>query len=130
METYTMQEASKIVGIDRSSISYRMKILGIKQEIKRVKGKMIFLDDEDIDRLLNFEKITNRSLDYNSEFYSRKKLIIVEYFLKNKNNGISTISKLFEVKESIVQRMVNELLENNFEILIGSKINLTKFEKK
>lgn len=125
-----MQEASKIVGIDRSSISYRMKILGIKQEIKRVKGKMIFLDDEDIDRLLNFEKITNRSLDYNSEFYSRKKLIIVEYFLKNKNNGISTISKLFEVKESIVQRMVNELLENNFEILIGSKINLAKFEKK
>lgn len=129
-ETYSTQEVAKLAGIDRTTLLYRMKVLDIKQESSRKRGKKIHLYQEDVDALINFKKNSCKLIKYQSDFYSRSKVIICEYYLSNRYNDIPTISKLFGVKESMVQRMINELLENNFEILIGSKINLTKFEKK
>ena len=120
-QTYSTQEVAELAKIDRSTLVYRMKVLNINQNGSRKRGKKIHLYKEDVDALINFKKNSCKIIKYQSDFYSRDKLIICEYYLSNKYNDIPTISRLFGVKESMVQRMINELLENNLEILIRSK---------
>lgn len=115
-----MKKAVKLAKVDRSTLLYRMKVLNIKQDSSRKRGKKILLYQEDVDSLVNFKKNSCKLIKYQSDFYSRSKIIICEYYLSNKYNDIPTISKLFGVKESMVQRMINELLENNFEIIVKS----------
>lgn len=117
---YSVEETAKLVGVDRSTLIYRMKVLNINQDGSRKRGKKIYLYQEDVDSLMNFKKNSCKLIKYQSDFYSRSKMIICEYYLSNKYNDIPTISKLFNMKESMVQRMINELLENNFEIIVKS----------
>lgn len=119
-KTYSVEETVKLAKVDRSTLLYRMKVLNIKQDSSRKRGKKILLYQEDVDSLVNFKKNSCKLIKYQSDFYSRSKIIICEYYLSNKYNDIPTISKLFNMKESMVQRMINELLENNFEIIVKS----------
>lgn len=119
-QTYSMQEASILSKVDKSTLFYRMKVLNIKQDSSRKRGKRMLLSQEDVDALINFKKSSCKLIKYKSDFYSRDKVIICEYYLSSKYNDVPTISKLFGVKESMVQRMINELLENNFEIIVKS----------
>lgn len=119
-QTYSVEETAKLVGVDRSTLIYRMKVLNIKQDSSRKRGKKILLYQEDVDSLVNFKKNSCKLIKYQSDFYSRSKIIICEYYLSSKYNDIPTISKLFNIKESMVQRMISELLENNFEIIVKS----------
>ena len=119
-ETYTIQEVAELAKVDRSTLFYRMKVLNINQGVSRKRGKKIYLYQEDVDALINFKKNSCKLIKYQSDFYSRSKIIICEYYLSNKHNDIPTISKLFNIKESMVQKMINELLENNLEIVVKS----------
>jgi hypothetical protein len=119
-QTYSIEETAKLAKVDRSTLLYRMKVLNIKQDSSRKRGKKILLYQEDVDSLVNFKKNSCKLIKYQSDFYSRSKVIICEYYLSSKYNDIPTISKLFCVKESMVQRMINELIENNFEIIVKS----------
>ena len=119
-QTYSVEETAKLAGVDRSTLIYRMKVLNINQDGSRKRGKKIYLYQEDVDALINFKKNSCKLIKYQSDFYSRSKIIICEYYLSNKYNDIPTISKLFNMKEGMVQRMINELLENNFEIIVKS----------
>lgn len=119
-QTYSIEETAKLAKVDRSTLLYRMKVLNIKQDSSRKRGKKILLYQEDVDSLVNFKKNSCKLIKYQSDFYSRSKIIICEYYLSSKYNDIPTISKLFNVKESMVQRMISELLENNFEIIVKS----------
>ena len=119
-QTYSVEETAKLAKVDRSTLFYRMKVLNINQDGSRKRGKKVYLYQEDVDSLVNFKKNSCKLIKYQSDFYSRDKVIICEYYLSNKYNDIPTISKLFGVKESMVQRMINELLENNFEIIVKS----------
>jgi predicted transcriptional regulator len=119
-QTYSIEETAKLAKVDRSTLLYRMKVLNIKQDSSRKRGKKILLYQEDVDSLVNFKKNSCKLIKYQSDFYSRSKVIICEYYLSNKYNDIPTISKLFNMKESMVQRMINELIENNFEIIVKS----------
>ena len=119
-QTYSVEETAKLVGVDRSTLIYRMKVLNINQDGYRKRGKKVYLYQEDVDALMNFKKNSCKLIKYQSDFYSRSKIIICEYYLSNKYNDIPTISKLFNMKESMVQRMINELIENNFEIIVKS----------
>jgi len=119
-QTYSVEETAKLAKVDRSTLFYRMKVLNINQDGSRKRGKKVYLYQEDVDSLVNFKKNSCKLIKYESDFYSRSKIIICEYYLSNKYNDIPTISKLFNMKESMVQRMINELLENNFEIIVKS----------
>lgn len=119
-QTYSVEETAKLAKVDRSTLFYRMKVLNINQDGSRKRGKKIYLYQEDVDALINFKKNSCKLIKYQSDFYSRSKIIICEYYLSNKYNDIPTISKLFNMKESMVQKMINELLENNFEIIVKS----------
>lgn len=119
-QTYSVEETAKLAKVDRSTLFYRMKVLNINQDGLRKRGKKIYLYQEDVDSLMNFKKNSCKLIKYQSDFYSRSKIIICEYYLSNKYNDIPTISKLFNMKESMVQKMINELLENNFEIIVKS----------
>jgi hypothetical protein len=119
-QTYSIEETAKLAKVDRSTLLYRMKVLNIKQDSSRKRGKKILLYQEDVYSLVNFKKNSCKLIKYQSDFYSRSKVIICEYYLSNKYNDIPTISKLFNMKESMVQRMINELIENNFEIIVKS----------
>lgn len=119
-QTYSIEETAKLAKVDRSTLLYRMKVLNIKQDSSRKRGKKVYLYQEDVDSLVNFNKNSCKLIKYQSDFYSRSKIIICEYYLSNKYNDIPTISKLFNMKESMVQKMINELLENNFEIIVKS----------
>lgn len=119
-QTYSIEETAKLAKVDRSTLLYRMKVLNIKQDSSRKRGKKILLYQEDVYSLVNFKKNSCKLIKYKSDFYSRSKVIICEYYLSNKYNDIPTISKLFNMKESMVQRMINELIENNFEIIVKS----------
>lgn len=119
-QTYSVEETAKLAKVDRSTLFYRMKVLNINQDGSRKRGKKVYLYQEDVDSLINFKKNSCKLIKYQSDFYSRSKIIICEYYLSNKYNDIPTISKLFNMKESMVQKMINELLENNFEIIVKS----------
>ena len=119
-QTYSVEETAKLAKVDRSTLFYRMKVLNINQDGLRKRGKKSHLYQEDVDALMNFKKNSCKLIKYQSDFYSRSKIIICEYYLSNKHNDVPTISKLFNMKESMVQRMINELLENNFEITVKS----------
>lgn len=119
-QTYSIEETAKLAKVDRSTLLYRMKVLNINQNGSRKRGKKVYLYQEDVDALINFKKSSCKLIKYKSDFYSRDKVIICEYYLSSKYNDVPTISKLFGVKESMVQRMINELLENNFEIIVKS----------
>ncbi len=119
-QTYSVEETAKLAKVDRSTLFYRMKVLNINQDGSRKRGKKIYLYQEDVDSLINFKKNSCKLIKYQSDFYSRSKIIVCEYYLSNKYNDIPTISKLFNMKESMVQKMINELLENNFEIIVKS----------
>ena len=116
-ELYTLQDISEVLKICPRAVAYRMKALGLNKDGK--KGKIVYLDREEYDAVVGFSKKENRR-DYNSNFYSRKKIYIIEYFLSNKKNSAINIANQFDLTEHFVNRVLNEYFENNCEILVRS----------
>lgn len=122
MKTYTVKDIAEYCNIDKTTITHRMKVLGIVKE-NRKSGKMLYFDEEEFESIVNFKKSHYKRL-YSSLMYSKKKIYIVEYFLSNKDNSSPEIASYFDVPESFVNATLTEYLENNSTILVGSKINL------
>lgn len=122
MNTYTVKDIAEYCNIDKTTITHRMKVLGIIKE-NRKSGKMLYFDEEEFESIVNFKKSHYKRL-YSSLIYSKKKIYIVEYFLSNKDNSSPEIASYFDVPESFVNATLTEYLENNSTILVGSKINL------
>jgi Holliday junction resolvase len=118
-ELYTLQDLSDMLKIHPRSVAYRMKVLGIEKTSK--KGSVIYLDNDECDAILNFKKRVSTS-NYDSNFYSRGKIYIIEYFLREKNNSAVDIAKHFNTSEHFVNRVLNEYFENNCQILVRSSI--------
>ena len=117
-ELFTLQDLSDELKIGPRSVSYRMKVLGINKDGK--KGKIVYLDKDEYDAIVGFTKKENRR-DYDSAFYSRKKIYIIEYFLTNKMNSAIEIANALDTTEHFVHRILNEYLENSCQILVRSR---------
>ena len=117
-EFYTLQDLSDVLKIGPRSVAYRMKVLGINKDGK--KGKIVYLDKDEYDAIVGFTKKENRR-DYDSSFYSRKKIYIIEYFIRNRKNSAIDMANVFDTTEHFVNRVLNEYLENSCQILIRSK---------
>lgn len=122
MNTYTVKDIAEYCNIDKTTITHRMKVLGIVKDNRR-SGKVLYFDEEEFDSIINFKKSHYKRL-YSSLTYSKKKIYIIEYFLSNKDNSSPEIASYFDVPESFVNATLTEYLENNSTILVGSKINL------
>lgn len=122
MNTYTVKDIAEYCNIDKTTITHRMKVLGIIKE-NRKSGKVLYFDEEEFESIINFKKSHYKRL-YSSLMYSKKKIYIIEYFLSNKDNSSPEIASYFDVPESFVNATLTEYLENNSTILVGSKINL------
>lgn len=122
MKTYTIKDIAEYCNIDKTTITHRMKVLGIVKE-NRKSGKMLYFDEEEFESIVNFKKSHYKRL-YSSLMYSKKKIYIIEYFLSNKDNSSPEIASYFDVPESFVNATLTEYLENNSTIIVGSKINL------
>jgi hypothetical protein len=122
MNTYTVKDIAEYCNIDKTTITHRMKVLGIIKE-NRKSGKVLYFDEEEFESIINFKKSHYKRL-YSSLTYSKKKIYIIEYFLSNKDNSSPEIASYFDVPESFINATLTEYLENNSTILVGSKINL------
>lgn len=122
MNTYTVKDIAEYCNIDKTTITHRMKVLGIIKENRR-SGKVLYFDEEEFESIVNFKKSHYKRL-YSSLMYSKKKIYIIEYFLSNKDNSSPEIASYFDVPESFINSTLTEYLENNSTILVGSKINL------
>jgi hypothetical protein len=122
MKTYTIKDISEYCNIDKTTITHRMKVLGIIRH-NRKSGKILYFDEEEFESIINFKKSPSKRL-YSSLMYSKKKIYVIEYFLSNKDNSSPEIASYFDVPESFVNATLTEYLENNSTILVGSKINL------
>ncbi len=122
MNTYTVKDIAEYCNIDKTTITHRMKVLGIVKD-NRKSGKVLYFDEEEFESIINFKKSHYKRL-YSSLMYSKKKIYIIEYFLSNKDNSSPEIASYFDVPESFVNAILTEYLENNSTILVGSKINL------
>ena len=122
MKTYTIKDIAEYCNIDKTTITHRMKVLGIIKE-NRKSGKILYFDEEEFESIINFKKSHYKRL-YSSLMYSKKKIYVIEYFLSNKDNSSPEIASYFDVPESFVNATLTEYLENNSTILVGSKINL------
>jgi hypothetical protein len=122
MKTYTIKDIAEYCNIDKTTITHRMKVLGIVKDNRR-SGKVLYFDEEEFESIINFKKSHYKRL-YSSLMYSKKKIYIIEYFLSNKDNSSPEIASYFDVPESFVNTTLTEYLENNSTIIVGSKINL------
>ena len=122
MKTYTIKDIAEYCNIDKTTITHRMKVLGIVKDNRR-SGKVLYFDEEEFESIINFKKSPSKRL-YSSLMYSKKKIYIIEYFLSNKSNSSPEIASYFDVPESFVNSTLTEYLENNSTIIVGSKINL------
>ena len=122
MNTYTVKDIAEYCNIDKTTITHRMKVLGIVKDNRR-SGKMLYFDEEEFESIVNFKKSHYKRL-YSSLVYSKKKIYIIEYFLSNKDNSSPEIASYFDVPDSFINATLTEYLENNSTILVGSKINL------
>jgi predicted DNA-binding protein YlxM (UPF0122 family) len=122
MNTYTVKDIAEYCNIDKTTITHRMKVLGIVKD-NRKSGKVLYFDEEEFESIINFKKSHYKRL-YSSLIYSKKKIYIIEYFLSNKDNSSPEIASYFDVPESFVNATLTEYLENNSTILVSSKINL------
>lgn len=122
MNTYTVKDIAEYCNIDKTTITHRMKVLGIIKE-NRKSGKVLYFDEEEFESIVNFKKSHYKRL-YSSLIYSKKKIYIIEYFLSNKDNSSPEIASYFDVPESFINTTLTEYLENNSTIIVGSKINL------
>ena len=122
MNAYTVKDIAEYCNIDKTTITHRMKVLGIVKDNRR-SGKVLYFDEEEFESIINFKKSHYKRL-YSSLIYSKKKIYIIEYFLSNKDNSSPEIASYFDVPESFVNATLTEYLENNSTILVGSKINL------
>lgn len=122
MNTYTVKDIAEYCNIDKTTITHRMKVLGIIKENRR-SGKVLYFDEEEFESIVNFKKSHYKRL-YSSLIYSKKKIYIIEYFLSNKDNSSPEIASYFDVPESFINATLTEYLENNSTIIVGSKINL------
>jgi predicted DNA-binding protein YlxM (UPF0122 family) len=122
VKTYTIKDIAEYCNIDKTTITHRMKVLGIVKDNRR-SGKVLYFDEEEFESIINFKKSPSKRL-YSSLMYSKKKIYIIEYFLSNKDNSSPEIASYFDVPESFVNATLTEYLENNSTILVGSKINL------
>ena len=117
-EMFTLQDLSDALKIGPRAVAYRMKLLGINKDGK--KGKIVYLDKDEYDAIVGFTKKENRK-DYDSSFYSRKKIYIIEYFIRNRRNSAIDIASVFDTTEHFVHRILNEYLENSCQILVRSR---------
>jgi len=122
VKTYTIKDIAEYCNIDKTTITHRMKVLGIVRD-NRKSGKVLYFDEEEFDSIINFKKSPSKRL-YSSLMYSKKKIYIIEYFLSNKDNSSPEIASYFDVPESFINATLTEYLENNSTIIVGSKINL------
>ena len=122
MNTYTVKDIAEYCNIDKTTITHRMKVLGIVKDNRR-SGKVLYFDEEEFESIINFKKSHYKRL-YSSLMYSKKKIYIIEYFLSNKDNSSPDIASYFDVPESFINSTLTEYLENNSTIIVGSKINL------
>ena len=122
MNTYTVKDIAEYCNIDKTTITHRMKVLGIVKDNRR-SGKVLYFDEEEFESIINFKKSHYKRL-YSSLIYSKKKIYIIEYFLSNKDNSSPEIASYFDVPESFINATLTEYLENNSTIIVGSKINL------
>ena len=122
MNTYTVKDIAEYCNIDKTTITHRMKVLGIVKDNRR-SGKVLYFNEEEFESIVNFKKSHYKRL-YSSLMYSKKKIYIIEYFLSNKDNSSPEIASYFDVPESFINATLTEYLENNSTILVGSKINL------
>ena len=122
MNTYTVKDIAEYCNIDKTTITHRMKVLGIVKDNRR-SGKVLYFNEEEFESIVNFKKSHYKRL-YSSLMYSKKKIYIIEYFLSNKDNSSPEIASYFDVPESFINTTLTEYLENNSTILVGSKINL------
>lgn len=122
MNTYTVKDIAEYCNIDKTTITHRMKVLGIVKDNRR-SGKVLYFNEEEFESIINFKKSHYKRL-YSSLIYSKKKIYIIEYFLSNKDNSSPEIASYFDVPESFINATLTEYLENNSTIIVGSKINL------
>lgn len=121
-ETYSVEEVAEICKVSPSAIRARIISLGIQSDRIKKRGSPLKLTPEEVD-IIEYKGLnpSKKSFNFNSELYSRKKIFVIECFLRFKNNSTKEIARHLDIKESYVSRVVNEYLENNSTILVRSR---------
>ena len=55
MNTYTVKDIAEYCNIDKTTITHRMKVLGIVKDNRR-SGKVLYFDEEEFESIINFKK--------------------------------------------------------------------------
>jgi len=114
-ELVNINTASVILKIDIDVVRYRCKMLKISAR----NGGRIMLDENQLDQIRNFKRPKNVS--YKTK-YDKKNILIVEYYLSNKNNSIPDISKNMGLSNSKVNLVISQFLKDGC-ITIESNLN-------
>ena len=111
----TVLQVSKLLNLSKTVVNYRSMVLGFN----RFEGQKRILNDVEIQQIKKFKNRDDLTIQNK---YSPKKIMIIDFFLMNKNNSCSEISENLGLKEIFVSNTINEYLLNNNTIIVASKI--------
>ena len=106
-EDITTKHIAQILGLSYSGVYFRQKSLGL------LKCKWT---EENILKVSQFKPTLFKR-------NSRNKILIIEYFLKDKRNSYKTISEKLGISEYYVNKTLSEWIENDGFVFVCSKLN-------
>lgn len=108
MEDIKTKHIAQMLGLSYSGVYFRQKSLNLLN---------CKWTDENIKKVSEFKPILFKR-------NSRNKILIVEYFLKDKRNSYKTISDKLGISEYYVNKTLTEWIENNGFVFVCSKMNI------
>lgn len=106
-EDLTTKHIAQMLGLSYSGVYFRQKSLGL------LKCKWT---ENNIKKVAEFKPILFKK-------NSRNKILIIEYFLRDKINSYKTIADKLGISEYYVNKTLSEWIENNGFVFVCSKMN-------
>lgn len=115
MDDYlNLKDISKILGLRKDTITYRFNKIGVYPIY--IKG-IRFYKSSDINLIK--KKLRNKFNIGNV----KERFSIIEYFLSNRNNSSSDISKVCPLSTAQIDKILTSFIKDDFCITVPSKLN-------
>lgn len=112
----TITKMADIIGISRGTVTLRLKKIG-----KYEKGFQRYSRADLI--AISYEKYCGIAIGYRTKAHTEFKIIVIECYLKDKNNFSNQIAKKLGLKTKFCDDTITEYLTTK-ELIIESKANL------
>ena len=107
-EDIKTKHIAQMLGLSYSGVYFRQKQLGLLN---------CKWTEDNIKKITEFKPVLFKR-------NSRNKILIIEYFLKDKRNSHKTIAEKLGISEYYVNKTLSEWIENDNFISVCSKINI------